>query len=121
MQCIVNQNSKKHSEYLSFKFNEITQTMLENMIGSPEIVRVKKTDYMVLHCGFDIETTTLNETTAWCYIWQFGILNSNNTQHVIKGRYLEDFISLINMLYEICNDYQSHLIIWVANLSYEFK
>ena len=121
MQCIVNQNSKKHSEYLSFKFNEITQTMLENMIGSPEIVRVKKTDYMVLHCGFDIETTTLNETTAWCYIWQFSILNSDNTQHVIKGRYLEDFISLLDMLYKICDNYQSHLIIWVANLSYEFQ
>ena len=120
MQCIVNKNSKKHSEYLSFKFNEITQTMLENIIGSPEIVRVKKTDYMILHCGFDIETTTLNETTAWCYIWQFGILN-DDTQHVIKGRHLEDFISLLNMLYEICNDYQSHLIIWVANLSYEFQ
>ena len=121
MQCIVNKNSKTHSEYLSFKYNEITQTMLENMIGSPEIVRVKKTDYMILHCGFDIETTTLNETTAWCYIWQFSILNDNGVQHVIKGRYLEDFIFLINMLYEICDDYQSHLIIWVANLSYEFQ
>ena len=121
MQRIVNKNSKKHSEYLSFKFNEITQTLLENMIGSLEIVRVKKTDYMILHCGFDIETTTLNETTAWCYIWQFSILNSDNTQHVIKGRYLEDFISLLNMLYKICDNYQSHLIIWVANLSYEFQ
>ena len=104
MQRIVNQNSKKHSEYLSFKFNEITQTMLENIIGSLEIVRVKKTDYMVLHCGFDIETTTLNETTAWCYIWQFSILNSDNTQHVIKGRYLEDFISLLKkngLIYQV--------------------
>ena len=38
--------------------------MLENMIGSLEIVRVKKTDYMVLHCGLDIETTTLNESNG---------------------------------------------------------
>lgn len=121
MKCIVNQNSKKHSEYLSFTYNEIAQNMLENMIGTPGIVRVKKTDYLILHCGFDIETTTLNETTAWCYIWQFGILNDASIQHVIKGRYLEDFISLINMFYNICNDYKSHLIIWVANLSHEFQ
>ena len=52
-----------------------------------------------------------NELTpvSLCYIWQFGI---NDT--VYYGRYLEEFIDLLNELPE------ADLIIWVHNLPYEF-
>lgn len=49
------------------------------------------------------------QPASLCYIWQFGI-----NDKVYYGRYLEEFIDLLNELPE------ADLIIWVHNLAYEF-
>lgn len=90
----------------------------------PDIVRISKgkfaMSYIQYHCGFDIETTNVVEgenRLAFMYHWQFGI----NT-HVIYGRTWAQFVEFLARLEaQLKLSPHLHLIIWVANLGFEFQ
>jgi hypothetical protein len=67
--------------------------------------------------GFDIETTTLSNKNAYMYVWQFAI-----NDHVIMGRSWIDFVALLNKIKVHCFlSPENRVIIWVANLGFEFQ
>lgn len=76
--------------------------------------------YMKLYSGFDIETTNIiddNTKTAYMYIWQMAF-----NDFVLLGRTWDEFIQVITMI-KRCNNLSSsiRIIIWIANLSFEFQ
>lgn len=72
-------------------------------------------------CGFDIETTQKDDK-GYMYIWQFGYLTDSGEQKVIKGRKWSEFIELIGFLRKrLSLRTNTRLIIWVANLSFEYQ
>lgn len=79
---------------------------------------VHKKHYLELYCGFDIETTNIpEEKLAFMYIWQFAI-----NDLVIIGHSWEEFTSLLERLQRIYTLRDStRIIVWVANLSFEFQ
>lgn len=74
--------------------------------------------YIEVYSGFDIETTQLPERkTSYMYIWQFSI----NSQ-VIVGRTWTEFIEFLKWIQEDMKlSSNNRLVVWVANLSYEFQ
>ena len=76
--------------------------------------------YMQLYCGFDIETTNIiydNTKTAYMYIWQLAF-----NDFVLLGRTWEEFIQVITMVKRLNGLSKStRIIIWIANLSFEFQ
>lgn len=76
-----------------------------------------KTKYLTACCGFDIETTNIQKL-AFMYCWQFGIGLT-----IIKGRKWEQFEELIELINYIidCIDAKASIIVWDANLPYEFQ
>lgn len=77
--------------------------------------------YTNLYCGFDIETTTLENHNAYMYIWQFSI-----NDYIIIGRTWDEFIEMLQIIKQniLPNKYsnkKNRVIIWVANLSFEFQ
>lgn len=81
------------------------------------------TSYLHLYCGFDIETTSF-EDNSYMYIWQFSIATDRNINNpiVIFGRTWSEFEYLIKKLRRMLTLREStRMIIWVANLSYEFS
>ena len=73
--------------------------------------------YYEIYCGFDIETYTTESNNGFMYIWQFSINNN-----VIIGRTWEQFDRLLCYLQDgLFLDSKHRLLIWVANLSYEFQ
>lgn len=73
--------------------------------------------YLEVFSGFDIETTTTEDHNGYMYIWQMCI---NNT--VVLGSEWSEFIDLLNIIakyLKLSKEYR--LIIWVANLSFEFQ
>lgn len=76
----------------------------------------------VAYCGFDIETTNMidrenNVKEAYMYHWQFSF-----NDIVIYGRKWKEFMYLINKIEKV-NRFRNNvkLIVWVANLSFEFQ
>ena len=74
------------------------------------------------YCGFDIETTNMidrenNVKEAYMYHWQFAF-----NDIVIYGRKWKEFIYLINKIEKV-NRLRDNVkvIVWVANLSFEFQ
>ena len=74
------------------------------------------------YCGFDIETTNMidrenNVKEAYMYHWQFSF-----NDIVIYGRKWKEFIYIINKIEKV-NGFRNNvkLIVWVANLSFEFQ
>lgn len=86
----------------------------------PKLLRKKKTQYYNVPTSFDIETSsfqTNGKKQAIMYEWTF----SYNGE-VWYGRFWEDFIDLLNILYEVLDlSLDKRLIIYVHNLSYEFQ
>ena len=79
--------------------------------------RKNRKKYIELYCGFDIETTTLSNHHAYMYHWQFSI-----NDVIIMGRTWNTFLKLIHALkvfYKLTDDLV--LIVWIANMSYEFQ
>lgn len=80
--------------------------------------------YARIYAGFDIETTNYIKDDikeAYMYIWQFALC-TEKAGVLFIGRTWNDFISLLQVIrehYEI-NEAQ-RLIIWDANLSFEFQ
>lgn len=75
--------------------------------------------YAKIYCGFDIETSkieTENGAQSFMYHWQFSLFNN-----VITGRYWDDFLKLLEMLKKIQEKESQKIVVWVANLGYEFQ
>ena len=76
----------------------------------------------IAYCGFDIETTNMidrenNVKEAYMYHWQFSF-----NDIVIYGRKWKEFKYLINKIEKV-NGFRDNvkMIVWVANLSFEFQ
>lgn len=96
-------------------FSEIKKTY----IGSPR--KKNKTYITNLLCGFDIETSKINELT-YMYIWTFGILDTRGKRIIIYGSYYEEFLQLLETIQKITKLSENEkIIIGVANLNYEFQ
>lgn len=68
-------------------------------------------------CGFDIETTKIDNNKTFMFGWQFGIENT-----VIWGETWEQFISFLGQLKTILQaNSKQRLIVFVANLGYEWQ
>lgn len=92
------------------------------------------TTYEKAYCGFDIETTQINleddrkrlgekvdtslETHfSFMYHWQFTYFTDNN-ECVFLGRTWNDFLHFFEVLKK---GHKKNIIVWVANLGYEFQ
>lgn len=78
----------------------------------------KPINYLMLYSGFDIETTNMSDTKhAYMYIWQLAL-----NDMVLLGRTWDEFTLVIRILEEYNNLCSSkRIIIWIANLSFEFQ
>lgn len=77
--------------------------------------------YHKIYCGFDIETTSINEQ-SYMYIWQFGFKTPDSEQIVVYGRKWSEFVELLRTLRNVfALRNQMRLIIWIANMGYEFQ
>lgn len=86
-----------------------------------EVKKQRKTiEYLHLYSGFDIETTNLingDNKRAYMYIWQ---VSFNHMAYC--GRTWEEFTDLLKILkYKLKLTITRRIIIWVANLSFEFQ
>lgn len=78
--------------------------------------RVGTTGYCKEFGAFDIEVTTVDEETAFMYVWQF----CYNYEFVVVGRTWEEYLLLIEQLETVIPE-DDKFIIFVHNLSYEFQ
>lgn len=77
--------------------------------------------YHRVFCGFDIETTSKNEK-SFMYIWQFSFMTDTMPCVVVKGRKWYEFTQLLDFLRKYFALREStRIIVWVANLGYEFS
>lgn len=73
--------------------------------------------YFNIPCGFDIETTRVSDELSFMYVWQFSLFDN-----VIMGDSWEQFIIFINLLKNVLQYQDQHrIIVWVANLGYEWQ
>lgn len=92
-------------------------------VGSLPNVKIRtkgkhKLFYVRACCGFDIETSQIFETKeAYMYIWQFAF-----NDIVVIGRTWEEFAEVLEVLKEQYKlNTSKRLIIWIANLPFEFQ
>lgn len=77
--------------------------------------------YHNIYCGFDIETTSIDEK-AFMYIWQFSFKLPDNEPIVIIGRRWGEYIELLKFLRKaLALRYQLRLIVFIANMSFEWQ
>lgn len=108
---------------MDYFMNDTPIRILKDVIKCKEkAINIKKgkhpKNYLPLYCGFDIETTNLVESKrAYMYIWQMSFGHD-----VIFGRTWQEFTTLIDLI-KLSNSLSDkvHIIIWVANLSFEFQ
>lgn len=100
---------------------EFTNYIKQYKADFAKLYRGKWIRYHKVYCGFDIETTQINEKT-FMYIWQFGFMTETLKQVVVYGRTWEEFKKLLRVLEKRfgLRD-NTRLIIWIANTSYEFS
>ena len=73
--------------------------------------------YLEVYCGFDIETTTTETHHGFMYHWQMSI-----NDIVIFGTRWYEFVQIIEKLKkDLILRKTTRLIIWVANLGFEFQ
>ncbi len=120
MKRILQENAKSPYYYHRFNFDELNnyniQDIILDIIDIYDTTNFSKTNYIKLYSGFDIETTNINKLGIM-YKWQLSL----NT-HVISGRTYDQFIETLNIIkkyYRLSNE--KHIIIWVANLGYEWQ
>lgn len=91
--------------------------ILNDELSTCQIVSGAKQTYLNAACGVDIETTNTNKL-AFMYVWQFGI-----GAHIIKGRTWDQLLTLYDMLNVIVEHIspKANIVIWDANLPYEFQ
>lgn len=71
--------------------------------------------YIRLSAGFDIETTRV-ESRTYMYHWQFSAGKA-----VLTGRKWADFVRLVEILNTWLEWQKAIILVWVANLGYEFS
>lgn len=71
--------------------------------------------YIRIPAGFDIETTRV-EYRTYMYHWQFSFGSA-----VLTGRKWSEFVQLVEMLNTWLEWQKAVIIVWVANLGYEFS
>lgn len=87
----------------------------------PKAKAYKKSKYLDLGCGFDIETTNFQENDVWyatMYVWQFSL-----DDLTILGRTWDEFaelISLINDIYSL-DAKKRRLLCFIHNMNFEFS
>lgn len=74
-----------------------------------------KTTYLQIGAGFDIETTTVNRY-SFMYHGQFSL-----GDQIYLFRTWYDFEQLYGELQKLCKKAKARLLVWVANLGYEFS
>lgn len=90
-------------------------------INHPKYISIgsgkNKHKYLIMYCGFDIETTNISDIEkSFMYHWQFQI-----DEFSIIGRTWNDLINFFeNLKNRLCAP-NVRLIVWVANLGYEFQ
>lgn len=96
--------------------------LLHHYTGKMEkLKRDKWIKYHRCFCGFDIETTAYKEH-SYMYIWQFSFATDTMPCVVVKGRTWAEFLELLRFLkVRFALRETTRLIIWVANLGYEFS
>lgn len=93
--------------------NDLQKSLFYHRIGGGK----KCTSLIELHCGFDIETTKINDNLTFCYGWQFSINNI-----VVWGHKLDEVVTLFDFLEtQLKTSKGTRLIVWVANLGYEWQ
>lgn len=98
-----------------------TRNLKPAKIYKGELYKGMWLSYIPLYCGFDIETTSY-EDNSYMYVWQFSYGISLDDIKVVKGRTWHEFTYFIGQLKRFLNLREStRIIIWVANLSYEFS
>lgn len=122
MEKVLNINAKIQYEYKRCWVWEVSTKMYKDLFSKADTVGVKKgknsRTYIEQYCGFDIETYTSPITECgYMYIWQFSI-----DRLVVKGRTWQDFKSFLDNI-ELFGDLAKNrrLLVWVANLSYEWQ
>lgn len=95
--------------------------LLQNTHNKTKLASKAGIKFYNIPCAFDIETTSYEDENSnkysWMYCWQMSI----NGQ-VIIGRTWEEFKELTNYMTEILNlSEKKHLVIYVHNLSFEYK
>ena len=80
-----------------------------------EIYRDKKRKYMMLGCGFDIETTLVNRH-SFMYHGQVCV-----GDQIYLFRHWICFELFMERLNKYCKKHECNIICWVANLGYEFS
>lgn len=103
-----------HNEYTIYtdvdRFrNEVLRKVKKSYVydSHQKIIRVS--------AGFDIETTRI-ESRAYMYHWQFAM-----NKAVLTGRKWSDFARVVDMLNTWLKWQKAIIIVWVANLGYEFS
>lgn len=121
---IVKQSQYAKHPYLYSRgiYKEILNVNLINtnktLIGSHR----NKNKYYIkeIHCSFDIETTHITDTDyTTMYIWSFAMM-INNIRYVFYGHTWSEFLAFLEHISNNLGDNEK-IIVWVANLSYEWQ
>ena len=103
-------------------YNEIKNNLSDILPKPQGIVALKNRGknarrYLKLYCGFDIETTTTPNHFGYMYNWQFSI-----NDVVIMGKHWYEWIDLLEQIKKQYTLRKStKIIIWIANLGFEFQ
>ena len=99
------------------KFNYImVQDVLSNPYVLPDVDIYTRTNYMNIGCGFDIETSRIQDDFSTMYVWQMSLDNIT-----IIGREWYEFNDLLDLLHDYYNLSEKRKILcFVHNLSYEW-
>lgn len=101
----------------TYRVNNWTDTPVipTDTIESNERRKDNRKKYRNIVCGFDIETTRLDDDNSIMYIWMFGVGKND----VYIGRTWREFEDFLSRIVAQIND-NERLVICVHNLSYEF-
>lgn len=110
---------KRVNGYTVFNFNEYKQFKDSAFIEYPTVTKEFGKDkvrvYSTAGCGFDIETTRVDEKGHFAYMWCWQFVLG---KYIIIGRKWEQFEELVEDVKTWLNG--KYIICWVANLSHEF-
>lgn len=98
---------------------QIKATVKKTVAESEKVVKgagKRKKKIALIECGFDIETTRINENVTYMYHFQLSI-----NEHIITGRKWSEFKSLVNIINAELKKHNCKAYIFVANLGYEFQ
>lgn len=99
----------------SYSYIPFSQLSVDEL---PERKTYQQSMYLDIGCGFDIETSRIGEEKlSTMYVWQFSL-----NKITVIGRTWEEFKEFLQILqnhYKL--DSKNRLLVWVANLSFEFS